>query len=104
MIFMTGCVKTETVIVTKNVAALPPEYLYSAEYIPSVPEGVPENERTAYLLEAYASRGDALKRDQEQAELFKRWVQEVRKIYPESVEHPLPDLKAETDNPETGSD
>lgn len=99
ILFMSGCVKTETVVRTKEVAAIPPVYLCQAEPKPVVPEGIPANERTDYLLEAYASRGDALDRVAQRAALFNKWVEEIKKLYPDSVEKPLEDLEAEADDP-----
>lgn len=91
---MTGCVRTETVIVTETVPAIPPTYLYDAERVPEVPDGLPPEERTAHLLEAFAARGDAIKRDQTQAQKMEKWVQEIRKLYPKALEHPLPEGSA----------
>lgn len=97
---MIGCVKTETVVVTKQVATLPPAYLYDAEPIPAVPDNVPPKERTGYLLEGYASRGDALKRDQKQEKLMQQWVEKIRQLYPESVVDPLDSVENDADTPE----
>ena len=97
---MTGCVKTKTVIVTKVVATIPPEYLYSAEPLPDVPAGVPPEERTAYLLEAYASRGDVIRRDQNQQELMRKWAERILQLYPQSVGEPLPEVEAEPSAPQ----
>lgn len=100
---MTGCVKTETVIVEKTVAAIPPDYLWDAEPVPEVPTGVPPEERTNYLLEAYASRGDTIKRDQKQEALMRRWVDEIKRLYPGSAEKPLPEAGSPPSKPEAPS-
>lgn len=99
-LFMTGCVKTETVIRTKEVAVIPPAYLCVAEAKPTVPDGVPADERTDYLLEAYASRGDALDRAAARAEKFAQWVEGIKKLYPDSIENPLNDIEPGADDPE----
>ena len=98
--FTTGCVKTETVVVTKTIAAIPPRYLYDSEPVPEVPDGVPPEERTEYLLEAFASRKDVIRRDQKQEVLMDEWVEAMRKLYPGSVEQPLPDSNAATNAPQ----
>ena len=64
-------------------AVIPPEYLYDSEPLPVVPAGLLPEERTEYLLESHASRGDVIKRDQGQERLMKEWVDKVRQIYPE---------------------
>ena len=79
---MTGCETTEYVKQTEEVATVPPQALYEAEPIPSVPEGVPPDERTEYLLDAYAARGDALKRARERSEGMASWVDMIKKLYP----------------------
>ena len=84
--------------------AIPPTYLYDSEALPEVPEGLSAEERTAYLLEAYASRGDVIKRDQTQEQKMELWVQEIRKLYPKAIEHPLPDSEAGADGPQEPSD
>lgn len=100
-VFTTGCVKTETVIVERRVATLPPKYLYDAEPVPQVPDGIPASERTAYLLEAFASRGDVIKRDRVQADLMDKWVESVRKIFPDAVVQPLDSIEGDTDEPKS---
>lgn len=99
-LFMTGCVKTETVIRTQEVAAIPPAYLCIAEAKPVVPENAPPEERTDALLEAYAARGDVIDRNAKQAAVFQRWVELIKAIYPDSIEKPLEDLEAEAGDPE----
>lgn len=99
ILFMSGCVKTETIIRVQEVAVLPPAYLCEAEPKPMVPEGLPADERTDYLLEAYASRGDAMDRAAERAALFDKWTKAIKELYPGSVEKPLEDLEAEADDP-----
>ena len=99
-VFMTGCGTTETVVVTKTVPALPPAYLYDSEALPRVPAGLPASDRTSALLDAFAARGDVIKRDQKQKTLMDNWIEEIRKLYPEAVEHPLNDVKAEPGTPE----
>lgn len=101
---MTGCVKTETVVVTKTVATIPPEYLYDSERLPTVPADVPASERTVYVLEAFASRGDVIKRDQKQGGLMQKWVDEIRALYPETIVHPLGSVEDQSDFPENGSE
>lgn len=64
-----------------------------------MPDNIPADERTAYLLEAYAARGDAIKRDQEQADLMRTWVDEVRKLYGEELNQPLTDVEPDPDAP-----
>lgn len=100
ILFMSGCVKTEYIIRTQEVAVLPPNYLYVQETKPAVPGELPSDERTDYLLEAYASRGDAIDRANKRAALIRQWVEGVKRLYPESIEQPLEDLEAETNNPE----
>ena len=87
---MTGCAKTEYVKQEVEVATVPPASLYESAPIPSVPEGVPPEERTDYLLEAYASRGDELKRSNERSRGLANWVELIQKLYPETkvVEQP----------------
>lgn len=84
-VFMTGCVRTEYVTVIKEVATAPPKYLYVDEVKPAVPEGVPPSERLEYLLEAYASRGDALDRCSVRSGGMEDWVREIRALYPDTA-------------------
>lgn len=103
--FISGCVKTETVIVTKTVGTLPPPYLYAPEKVPEVPPGLAPGERTAYLIEGYASRGDALKRANGRFETLEDWVERIRELYPETVVEPVPEGEQTTNAPEgSGSD
>lgn len=100
MSFIAGCGTTETITVTRKVGTLPPGYLYQKEPVPSVPEGVPPDQRTDYLLEGYASRGDAIRRANARAARMALWVEYIRKLYPETTVQPLPKGEGSADNPE----
>lgn len=97
--FISGCVKTETIVEIKEVGTLPPAYLYEREPIPSVPAGLTVEERTNYLLDAYAARKDALERCTVRAQGVESWVQMVKELYPASVVKPLDKVEPEPDDP-----
>lgn len=100
MAFISGCVKTETVIVEKKVAAIPPTYLWDSEPLPEIPAGLEPDERTGYLVEGYASRGDVIRRDKEQEALMRKWEAQIKKLYPETLVHPLDEVEPESDAPQ----
>lgn len=102
---MTGCGTTETIVKTEIVPAIPPSYLWDSERLPQVPEGVPPEERTDYLLESYASRGDVIKRDQKQEERMRAWEEAIKRLYPNALAHPFPEAEEAANDPEgTGSE
>lgn len=95
--FISGCVRTEVLTVTKTVAAVPPAYLWDSESLPTVPDGLPPTARTEALLDAYAARKDVILRDQQQEQLMRQWVEKIREVYPGSFEYPLEPLPEGTE-------
>lgn len=81
---MTGCAKTEYITKTVEVATVPPSSLYETSHIPEVPEGVLAEERTDYLLDAYAARKDAILRSNERASGMAEWVERIKALYPKT--------------------
>lgn len=101
-IFISGCVKTETVIVTKTVGTLPPPYLYTPETLPELPAGLAPSERAAFFVEAYASRGDAITRANSRVQRLQEWVRHIESLYPGSTVEPLPEAGKTASDPESG--
>lgn len=81
-------------------ATIPPAYLWDSEATPEIPPGLSPEERTAYLVEGFASRGDVIRRDQKQEALMHQWEKRIRELYPEVLVHPLDEVEPKPDAPQ----